>query len=60
LFSFSDVSKATNCTFQEGVCIGCFCTSYIVSNHIVDTDHCRQIEGRCQLSPRYLSNFWAS
>ena len=42
------------------VCIGCFCTSYIVSNHIFDTDHCRQIEGRCQLSPRYLSNFWVS
>ena len=21
---------------------------------------CRQIEGRCQLSPRYLSNFWVS
>jgi hypothetical protein len=34
---------------------GCFCTSYIVSNHIFDTDHCRQIEGRCQLSPRCLS-----
>ena len=33
------------------VCIGCFCKSYIVSNHIFDTDHCRQIEGRCQLSP---------
>ena len=33
--------------------------SYIVSNHIFDTDHCRQIEGRCQLSPRCLSNFWA-
>jgi hypothetical protein len=42
------------------VCIGCFCTSYIVSNHIFDTIHCRQIEGRCQLSPRYLSNFWVS
>jgi hypothetical protein len=36
------------------VCIGCFCTSYIVSNHIFDTDHCKQIEGRCQFSPRYL------
>jgi hypothetical protein len=36
------------------------CKSYIVSNHIFDTDHCRQIEGRCQLSPRYLSNFWVS
>jgi hypothetical protein len=37
-----------------------FCTAYIVSNHIFDTDHCRQIEGRCQLSPKYLSNFWVS
>ena len=37
-----------------------FCTAYIVSNHIFDIDHCRQIEGRCQLSPKYLSNFWVS
>jgi hypothetical protein len=42
------------------VCIVCFCTSYIVSNHILDTNHCRQIEGRCQLYPRCLSNFWVS
>ena len=65
LFSFSDVLKATNNTFQEvdniyclavGIAVydelfscmcaveflcafGCFCTSYIVSNHIFDTDH---------------------
>ena len=37
-----------------------FCTSYIVSNHMFDTDHCRQIERWCHLSPTYFSNFWVS
>ena len=87
LFNFSDVVKATNCTFQEvdnmsrlavGIAVYdefffCMCaTEFLCALHVyarhtssritfsAGTDHCRQIEERCKLSPRYLSNYWVS
>jgi hypothetical protein len=85
LFSFSDVLKTTNCTFQEvdnifylavtlqymmifsPVCVLLNLCVHWMFLHVIHrleshfgTDHCRQIDGICQLSPRCLSNFWVS